>query len=129
LTLKEVANLLAERLVDLYRPKGGRRPAMAAQPPFATSPHWQNLLLFYEYFNADTGQGLGAAHQNGWTGLLANLVMRRYRRHPGILEPKIGHCKLSLAETSGAAGRVKSSLHTIVLAAGAIAVSGSFARG
>ena len=80
MTLKEVASLLAERLVDLYRPKGGRRPAMAAQPPFATSPHWQNLLLFYEYFNADTGQGLGAAHQTGWTGLLANLVMRRYRK-------------------------------------------------
>ena len=80
LTLKEVANLLAERLVDLYRPKGDRRPALATQPPFATSPHWQDLLLFYEYFNADTGQGLGAAHQTGWTGLLANLVMRRYRK-------------------------------------------------
>ena len=80
LTLKEIANLLAERLVDLYRPKGDRRPALATQPPFATSPHWQDLLLFYEYFNADTGQGLGAAHQTGWTGLLANLVMRRYRK-------------------------------------------------
>jgi hypothetical protein len=80
LTLKEIANLLAERLVDLYRPKDGRRPALATQPPFATSPHWQNLLLFYEYFHADTGQGLGAAHQTGWTGLLANLVMRRYRK-------------------------------------------------
>ena len=65
---------------DLYRPKGGRRPALATQPPFAASPHWQDLLLFYEYFNADTGQGLGAAHQTGWTGLLANLVMRRYRK-------------------------------------------------
>jgi hypothetical protein len=79
-TLKEIANLLAERLVGLYRPKDGSRPALATQPPFATSPHWQDLLLFYEYFHADTGQGLGAAHQTGWTGLLANLVMRRYRR-------------------------------------------------
>ena len=42
--------------------------------------HWKDLLLFYEYFHADTGQGLGAAHQTGWTGLLANLVMRRYRK-------------------------------------------------
>jgi hypothetical protein len=80
LTLKEIANLLAERLVDLYRPKDGRRPALATQSPFATSPHWQDLLLFYEYFHAETGQGLGAAHQTGWTGLLANLVMRRYRK-------------------------------------------------
>ncbi len=47
--------------------------------PFATSPYWQDLL-FHEYFHAETGQGLGAAHQTGWTGLLANLVMRRYRK-------------------------------------------------
>ncbi len=80
LTLKEIANLLADRLVDLYRPKDGIRPALAAQPSFAASPHWRELLLFYEYFHAETGQGLGAAHQTGWTGLLANLVMRRYRK-------------------------------------------------
>ena len=80
LTLKEIANLLADRLVDLYRSNQGCRPALATQPPFAASPHWKGLLLFYEYFHADTGQGLGAAHQTGWTGLLANLVMRRYRK-------------------------------------------------
>jgi hypothetical protein len=80
LTLKEIANLLSDRLVDLYRLNDGRRPALATQPPFATSRYWQDLLLFYEYFHADTGQGLGAAHQTGWTGLLANLVMRRYRK-------------------------------------------------
>jgi hypothetical protein len=43
----------------------GRRPALATQPPFATSPYWRDLLLFYEYFHADTGQGLVAAHQTG----------------------------------------------------------------
>jgi len=80
LTLKEIANLLADRLVDLYRSNQGCRPALATQPPFAASPHWKDLLLFYEYFHAETGQGLGAAHQTGWTGLLANLVMRRYRK-------------------------------------------------
>jgi mannosylglycerate hydrolase MGH1-like protein len=80
LTLREIANLLADRLVDLYRSNQGCRPALATQPPFAASPHWKDLLLFYEYFHADTGQGLGAAHQTGWTGLLANLVMRRYRK-------------------------------------------------
>ena len=80
MTLKEVATLLAERLVDLYRPKDGRRPALTTQPPFSSSPDWRDLLLFYEYFHAETGQGLGAAHQTGWTGLLADLVMRRYRK-------------------------------------------------
>jgi len=82
LTLKEIATLIAERLVDLYRPgsNGEPRPALASQPPFHDDPHWQDLLLFYEYFHADTGQGLGAAHQTGWTGLLANLVMRQFRR-------------------------------------------------
>ena len=42
-------------------------------------PHWRDLHLFHEYFHGDTGQGLGAAHQTGWTALIANLVFRRYR--------------------------------------------------
>ena len=81
LNLREIANLLAERLVDLYRrDRGGRIPAMPPNSPFQHNPYWKDLYLFYEYFHADTGQGLGAAHQTGWTGLLANLVMRRYRQ-------------------------------------------------
>ncbi|MBL8660959.1 MAG: glucosidase, partial [Rhodospirillales bacterium] len=80
LNLKEVATLIAERIVDIYRrDRMGRSPAMQAQAPFAENEHWKDLLLFYEYFHADTGQGLGAAHQTGWTGLIANLVTRRYR--------------------------------------------------
>ncbi|MCW2244051.1 MGH1-like glycoside hydrolase domain-containing protein [Azospirillum canadense] len=80
LTLKEIATLIADRLVSLYRPdETGRRPVYCTQPCFHDDPHWRDLLLFYEYFHADTGQGLGAAHQTGWTGLLANLVLRRYR--------------------------------------------------
>ena len=81
LTLKEIANLLAERLVELYRrDPGGSAPALRRDPPFQDDPHWQGLYLYYEYFHGDTGMGLGAAHQTGWTGLLANLVMRRHRR-------------------------------------------------
>ena len=73
--------LIAERIVDLYRPDpSGTRPALKSQAPFRDDPHWRDLLLFYEYFHADTGQGLGAAHQTGWTGLIANLVSRRYRK-------------------------------------------------
>ena len=79
-TLNEIAHLIAERIVNLYRrdPRGVV-PAMQGQPQFATDAHWRDLLLFYEYFHAETGEGLGAAHQTGWTGLIANLVMRRYR--------------------------------------------------
>jgi hypothetical protein len=81
LNLKEIATLIAERIVDIYRrDRQGRTPALQTQPPFATDEHWKDLLLFYEYFHADTGQGLGAAHQTGWTGLIANLVTRRYRK-------------------------------------------------
>ncbi|HYN39174.1 MAG TPA: hypothetical protein VES39_07975, partial [Rhodospirillales bacterium] len=81
LTLNEIATLIAERVVDLYRRGPDNRvPALQGKPPFQSDPHWQEPLLFFEYFHADTGQGLGASHQTGWTGLLANLVTRRYRR-------------------------------------------------
>jgi hypothetical protein len=81
MNLQEVANLLADRLVNLYRrDTDGCIPALRRDSPLQHDPHWQDLYLFYEYFHAETGQGLGAAHQTGWTGLLANLVMRHYRR-------------------------------------------------
>lgn len=90
LTLKEIANLLAERLVDIYRRRSdGSVPALRRDAPFRDDPHWKDLYLFYEYFHGETGLGLGAAHQTGWTGLLANLVMRRYR--PDIPEFWRGH--------------------------------------
>jgi hypothetical protein len=80
-TLAEAAHLISERLVDLFRRDAhGRIPAFPADSPFQSDPHWRDLLQFYEYFHGDTGLGLGAAHQTGWTGLVANLVMRRYRK-------------------------------------------------
>lgn len=79
--LNEIATLLSERLVDLYRRDDqGHCPALRGDSPFQHMTDWHDLRLFYEYFHAETGQGLGAAHQTGWTGLIANLVMRRYRR-------------------------------------------------
>jgi hypothetical protein len=55
-------------------------PALRGHLPSDADPAWRDSIRFYEYFHADTGQGLGAAHQTGWTGLLANLVMRRYQK-------------------------------------------------
>ena len=80
MTLKEIANLISERLVDMFRrDENGRVPALPPDSPFQHDPHWKDLLLFNEYFHGETGLGLGAMHQTGWTGLVANLVQRRYR--------------------------------------------------
>lgn len=81
INLQQVANLIAERLVNLYRRNAeGLVPALRRDSPFQTDEHWRDLYFYYEYFHAETGEGLGAAHQTGWTGLLANLVMRRYQK-------------------------------------------------
>ena len=80
LTLKGVASRLAERLIRLfvpdpegYRPIYGPRGTRKAEL-FAHDPHWKDLVLFYEFFNGDTGEGLGASHQTGWTALVASLI-------------------------------------------------------
>jgi len=80
LTLKDISNLISERLVDMFRrDSSGRVPALPPDSPFQRDPAWRDLLLFNEYFHGETGQGLGAMHQTGWTGLVANLVQRKYR--------------------------------------------------
>jgi hypothetical protein len=80
LNLNQVAKLISDRLVDMFRRDGsGRVPALPENSPFNTDPAWRELLLFNEYFHGETGLGLGAMHQTGWTGLVANLVQRRYR--------------------------------------------------
>jgi hypothetical protein len=105
LNLKEIANLIAERLVDIYRrDETGRVRAHPPESPFQHDPYWRDLHLFYEYFHGDTGQGLGASHQTGWTGLVANLVARRYRRDiPRYWRERT---QATTTETSPATGQV-----------------------
>jgi hypothetical protein len=80
MNLNQVAKLLSDRLVNIFRRgSGGRIPAMPGDSPFQREPAWRDLLLFNEYFHGESGLGLGAMHQTGWTGLVANLVQRRYR--------------------------------------------------
>ena len=75
ITLDAVAAELAQRLMRLFlRDETGRRPIYGATHAFQTDPHWRDLLLFHEYFHGDNGAGLGASHQTGWTGLVANLI-------------------------------------------------------
>ncbi|WNJ16414.1 MGH1-like glycoside hydrolase domain-containing protein [Pontibacter sp. G13] len=73
--LNEIADALSMRLIDLFRRnKDGKRPAFGPHEKFQTDPHFRDYLLFYEYFHGDTGAGLGASHQTGWSGLVANLI-------------------------------------------------------
>ena len=75
LHLGEVAVELARRLSSLFlRDANGRRPAIGNSPIEQTDPYFRDNLQFYEFFDGDTGRGLGAAHQTGWTGLVALLL-------------------------------------------------------
>jgi Glycosyl hydrolase family 63 C-terminal domain len=75
LTLAAIAVELSRRLTGLFLPDAsGRRPSLGDDPRFATDPHWRDHVLFHEYFHGDTGRGLGASHQTGWTALVARLI-------------------------------------------------------
>ena len=77
LTLWEVAAELSRRLTNIFlRDERGRRPLYGDLESFQDDPNWRDLLLFYEYFNGDTGAGLGASHQTGWTGLVTKLLQQ-----------------------------------------------------
>ena len=76
MTLTEASDALAGRLISLFVPGiDGRRPADARYELLATDPRWKNNLFFYEYFDGDTGEGLGASHQTGWSALVAHLIL------------------------------------------------------
>ncbi len=75
ITFDEMARDLANRMIRLFtRDDDGRRPAHGESTTFQNDPHWRDWLLFYEYFHGDTGAGLGASHQTGWTSLVASLI-------------------------------------------------------
>ena len=77
-TLDRVADDLEARLVGLFlRGADGRRPVFGSQDLFQAHPDWRDRLWFFEYFHGDTGAGLGASHQTGWTGLVAELILGR----------------------------------------------------
>jgi len=77
-TLREIAIDLCDRLISLFLPdENGYRPCFGDAPRYTEVSHWQDLLLFHEYFHAETGEGLGASHQTGWTSLVVRLVRER----------------------------------------------------
>lgn len=87
MNLLEVAREIASRLIRLFKPgETGNRPAHGGDRCYAEDPHWKDLILFYEYFHGETGEGLGASHQTGWTALVTRLMTR----HDLSAEPAAG---------------------------------------
>jgi hypothetical protein len=77
-SLLQISEKLGERVISLFaRNADGNRPIYVDQPLLQTDPHFKDYLQFFEYFHGDSGKGLGASHQTGWTGLIAILLMPR----------------------------------------------------
>ncbi len=75
LTLDQVAHELSMRLAKLFLPEqGGHRPVHGGEERYAREEAWSDLVLFYEYFHGDTGRGVGASHQTGWTALVTRCL-------------------------------------------------------
>jgi len=75
LNLQEVRVELNRRLCQIFKPNSeGLRPCHGQDFRYATDPHWKDLVLFHEYFHAETGRGLGASHQTGWTALISKVL-------------------------------------------------------
>jgi hypothetical protein len=91
-SINEVADELSLRLSRLFlKGADGQRPVLKYHPKLASDPHFKDYVLFHEYFDGDTGRGVGASHQTGWTGLIAKL-----------LQPRVGKSKtLAVVKTDG----------------------------
>ncbi|MEM7759168.1 MAG: glucosidase [Cyanobacteria bacterium P01_A01_bin.40] len=81
MTLWEVAEEISQRLISIFVTQAdganqGERPVYGGMTKFQNDPHWNQYILFYEYFHGDIGAGVGAAHQTGWTGVVAKLIQQ-----------------------------------------------------
>jgi mannosylglycerate hydrolase MGH1-like protein len=75
MSLEEVAREIQRRLATIFlRGPDGRRPCHGGDQRYATDPHWKDLVLFHEYFHGETGRGVGASHQTGWTALALRCI-------------------------------------------------------
>jgi hypothetical protein len=78
-TLDAIIDNLWDRLISIFLVgPDGRRPCFGGVDRLQTDPAWKDNILFYEYFHADNAAGLGAAHQTGWTGIVADMIRRRH---------------------------------------------------
>jgi hypothetical protein len=89
LTIEAIAEELGRRLARLFlRDKQGRRPSHGPSAKLQQDPNFRDHLPFFEFFHGDDGRGLGAAHQTGWTGLIAKLLQPR--RKASECPPSLG---------------------------------------
>jgi hypothetical protein len=78
MTLLDASDEISRRILQLFlRDEHGRRPVFGEVGKYQDDPHFRDHVLFHEYFHGDTGRGLGASHQTGWTGLVAKLIQPR----------------------------------------------------
>jgi hypothetical protein len=88
LTLREIADELSQRLIGIFARDGqGQRAVFGEQATFQNDEHWRDYVPFYEYFHGDTGVGVGASHQTGWTGVIAKLIQQQGERAERVGEP------------------------------------------
>lgn len=79
--LDQIADSLSKRLSKIFlKDENGNRPVNSQYQKFQTDPDFKDYILFYEYFHGDTGRGVGASHQTGWTGLIAKILLPRYSK-------------------------------------------------
>jgi hypothetical protein len=106
ITIEDAACELTQRLTQIFLRDGdGKRPVLAYHPKLHGDPHFRDYLLFHEYFHGDTGRGVGASHQTGWTGLIAKLLMPRRKEEEcrGLSGPRfIQHAELVPVGSTGA---------------------------
>ena len=77
MNLWEVSQEISARLTRIFiKDSNNKRPLYGAIDKFQNDSHWQDLILFHEYFHGDNGAGIGANHQTGWTGLVAKLIQQ-----------------------------------------------------
>jgi hypothetical protein len=93
MNLRQVADELSRRLNSLFiAGSDGHRPCHGGDPRYAADPLWNKLMLFYEHFHGDSGRGIGASHQTGWTSLvslsLERVITDDVRQGPRSMQPK-----------------------------------------
>ncbi len=111
LTIREVADELSRRLARLFlKGEDGQRPVLRYHPKLAIDPYFRDCVLFHEYFHGDTGRGVGASHQTGWTGLVAKLLQPRTEESASSLNEERAGVKSENSNTAlplhKSAGRV-----------------------
>ena len=85
MTMDLIAKELSLRCIKIFtKDENGHRPVYGNQQKFQNDPHFKDYILFYEYFHGDNGKGLGASHQTGWTGLVAEMIHKFYKEKTPI---------------------------------------------